>query len=239
VRVGQPAKRPSEASVGGAAANKVVRLASTPAATAPVRQIVKLPATAPVVSAKGVDNSAEAHLDRTQRFVSSGTVSLKGTGAPPANAFAPKTQLGLGGAKAGAIRGSSQELERPYLRLHFAPDPSTIRPPAVLERALALVKQKWVQHQDFRHASEQLMAIQQDCKLQGVENKLTCDAFETHLRISLEKADLAEFTRCLTSLNELYHKAHLLCQTWSAHKNEMIAYRMLFLVRCVCLRVLA
>ena len=169
----QPAKRPSDAgAVAGATASKVVRLTSAPAVTAPAKQIVKLPATAPVLSAKGVDNSAEAQLDRTQRFVTSGTVSLKGAGGPPLNAFAPKTQLGLGGAKAGAIRGSSQALERPYLRLHFAPDPSTIRPPAVLERALALVKQKWVQQQDFRHASEQLMAIQQDCKLQGVENKV-------------------------------------------------------------------
>ena len=48
--------------------------------------------------------------------------------------------------------------------------------------------------------------------MQGVENELTCHAYETHLRLALEKADLAEFTRCLTSLNELYHKAHLLQQ---------------------------
>ena len=55
----------------------------------------------------------------------------------------PKTQLGLAGAKAGNIKGTSTDLEKPYLRLHFAPDPSTIRPPHVLERALALVKKKW------------------------------------------------------------------------------------------------
>ena len=48
--------------------------------------------------------------------------------------------------------------------------------------------------------------------MQGVENELTCHAYETHLRLALEKADLAEFTRCLTSLNELYHKANLLQQ---------------------------
>ena len=35
---------------------------------------------------------------------------------------------------------------------------------------------------DFRHATEQLMAIQQDCILQGIETCLTCDAYETHLR---------------------------------------------------------
>ena len=110
---------------------KVVKLSSSPAA--------------PVVSAHGIDNSTEALLDRTQRFVAGGTtVSLKGAGAGPANVFKPKTQLGLGGAKAGTIKGYSTDLERPYLRLHFAPDPATIRPREVLERALALVKKKWV-----------------------------------------------------------------------------------------------
>ena len=39
----------------------------------------------------------------------------------------------------------------------------------------------------------------------------TC-ARDLQLRIALEKADLAEFTRCITSLNELYHKANLLCK---------------------------
>ena len=199
------------------------------------KKVVKLQTSAPsAVSAHGVDVSSEALIDRSQRFVSatgSTTVSLKGAGAAPANHFAPKTQLGLGGARAGSIRGYSTDLERPYLRLHFAPDPATIRPPDVLEKALALVKKKWVTHHDFRHATEQLMAIQQDCKLQGVESTLTCDAYETLLRIALEQADLAEFTRCLTSLNELYHKADLVSEDWSAHKNEMMAYRMLFLMR--------
>ena len=199
------------------------------------KKVVKLQTSAPpAVSAHGVDVSSEALIDRSQRFVSatgSTTVSLKGAGATPANHFAPKTQLGLGGARAGSIRGYSTDLERPYLRLHFAPDPATIRPPDVLEKALALVKKKWVTHHDFRHATEQLMAIQQDCRLQGVESTLTCDAYETLLRIALEQADLAEFTRCLTSLNELYHKADLVSADWSAHKNEMMAYRMLFLMR--------
>ena len=49
-------------------------------------------------------------------------------------------------------------------------------------------------------------------KRQGIEGELACDAYETHLRIALERADLAEFTRCITSLNELFHKAHLVCQ---------------------------
>lgn len=212
-----------------APAKQVVRLSGPAPPIKPMAQTVRLSSSASAVSKAGVDTSAEALQDRTERFVSTGTVSLKNTGGPPRPG--PKTQLGLGGAKAGGIKGYSTELERPYLRLHFAPDPATIRPADVLARALALVKQKWVEKADFRHATEQLMAIQQDCKLQGIENELTCDAYETHLRIALEKADVAECTRCITSLNELYHKAHLVCQSWSAHENEMVGYRMLFMMR--------
>ena len=60
------------------------------------------------------------------------------------------------------MRGTSKDLERPYLRLHFVPEASTVRPPEVLVQALALVKKKWVTNADYKHASEQLMAIQQD-----------------------------------------------------------------------------
>jgi hypothetical protein len=105
------------------------------------------------------------------------------------------------------MRGTSKDLERPYLRLHFVPEASTVRPPEVLVQALALVKKKWVTNADYKHASEQLMAIQQDCKLQGVEGPLICDAYETQIRIALERADLGEFSRCLSALQEIYHAA--------------------------------
>ena len=66
--------------------------------TQPVAQIVKLGTvslgtSAPAVSAVGVDTSAEALKDRSERFVAHGsTVSLKNTGGPPRPG--PKTQLG-------------------------------------------------------------------------------------------------------------------------------------------------
>ena len=44
-----------------------------------------------------------------------------------------------------AFYGSSQALEKEYLRLTSAPAASAVRPLAVLERALALVKSKWLQ----------------------------------------------------------------------------------------------
>lgn len=39
---------------------------------------------------------------------------------------------------------------------------------------------------------------------QGVATQLTRDAYETHARIALEAADLAEFRQCLARLKQLY-----------------------------------
>lgn len=44
-----------------------------------------------------------------------------------------------------AAVGTSRALEKQYLRLTSAPTLDTVRPPVVLERALQLLKQKWLQ----------------------------------------------------------------------------------------------
>jgi len=41
-------------------------------------------------------------------------------------------------------------------------------------------------------------------RAQGVATELTRDAYETHARIALEAADLAEFRQCLARLKQLY-----------------------------------
>lgn len=42
------------------------------------------------------------------------------------------------------------------------------------------------------------------CCPQGVLSELTRDAYETHARIALEAADLAEFRQCIARLKQLY-----------------------------------
>lgn len=50
-----------------------------------------------------------------------------------------------GGSKCGVAYGTSSQLEREYLRLTRLPALSEVRPPAVLEQSLELVKSKWLE----------------------------------------------------------------------------------------------
>ena len=50
-----------------------------------------------------------------------------------------------GGSERGVAYGTSSQLEREYLRLTRLPALSEVRPPAVLEQSLELVKSKWLE----------------------------------------------------------------------------------------------
>lgn len=41
------------------------------------------------------------------------------------------------------IRGTCQNLEKPYFRLTGAPDPADVRPEDVLQKTLKLMSSKW------------------------------------------------------------------------------------------------
>ncbi|GIL81058.1 hypothetical protein Vretifemale_10178 [Volvox reticuliferus] len=100
--------------------------------------------------------------------------------------------------------GTSEALEKEYLRLTSLPRAANVRPPAVLAVALKLVKAKWLRQPDYAAASEQLKSIRQDLTVQHVRDSLTVDVYETHGRLALEANDLAEFRRCHGVLRRLY-----------------------------------
>lgn len=103
----------------------------------------------------------------------------------------------------GQLVGTSQELEKPYLRLTTHTKPENVRPQEVLIKALAHIKSKYFREEDFEWANEQLKSVRQDITVQRIRNKFVLDVYETHARILLEHGDLAEFNQCQTMIRYL------------------------------------
>ncbi|KAE8997954.1 hypothetical protein PF005_g16131 [Phytophthora fragariae] len=123
------------------------------------------------------------------------------------------------------IKGTSQTVEKEYLRLTSPPHPSTVRPEPVLHKALELVKSKWKKgDHDYIYACSQLKSIRQDCTVQHIKNEFTVRVYEAHARIALESGDINEFNQCQTQLHELYEKLI------PGEAIEFLAYRILYCV---------
>ncbi|KNA25782.1 hypothetical protein SOVF_003800 isoform A [Spinacia oleracea] len=99
------------------------------------------------------------------------------------------------------IKGTCQEIEKRYLRLTSAPDPSTVRPEEVLEKALHMVQSS---QKNYLYKCDQLKSIRQDLTVQRIRNELTVKVYETHGRLALEFGDLPEFNQSQSQLKSLY-----------------------------------
>jgi len=123
------------------------------------------------------------------------------------------------------IMGTSEALEKPYLRLTSAPDPATVRPERVLRKTLEMLKQKWAQGAaDYAYICEQFKSMRQDLTVQHIKNKFTAEVYETHARIALQMRDLSEYNQCQTQLKHLYRDDPSI----SEHVFEFTAYRVLY-----------
>ncbi|KAI4384451.1 hypothetical protein MLD38_002607 [Melastoma candidum] len=99
------------------------------------------------------------------------------------------------------VRGTSQEIEKRYLRLTSAPDPATVRPEEVLEKAVLMVQNS---QKNYLYKCDQLKSIRQDLTVQRIRNHLTVKVYEIHARLALEVRDLAEYNQCQSQLKTLY-----------------------------------
>ncbi|WJX15480.1 hypothetical protein P8452_05619 [Trifolium repens] len=99
------------------------------------------------------------------------------------------------------VKGTCQEIEKRYLRLTSAPDPATVRPEEVLEKALLMVQNS---QRNYLYKCDQLKSIRQDLTVQRIHNQLTVKVYETHARLALEVGDLPEYNQCQSQLNTLY-----------------------------------
>ncbi|GAB4836517.1 hypothetical protein Ancab_001429 [Ancistrocladus abbreviatus] len=119
------------------------------------------------------------------------------------------------------VKGTCQELEKRYLRLTSAPDPATVRPEEVLERALLMVQNS---QKNYLYKCDQLKSIRQDLTVQRIRNELTAKVYETHARLAIEFGDLPEYNQCQSQLKSLYAEGIAGCHM------EFSAYNLLYVM---------
>lgn len=72
------------------------------------------------------------------------------------------------------------------LRSRQEPDPSTIRPLAVLIQTLDFLKNKWRQEGNYPYICDQFKSMRQDLTVQRIKNYFTIQVYEIHARIAME-----------------------------------------------------
>ncbi|PNG99650.1 Leukocyte receptor cluster member 8, partial [Tetrabaena socialis] len=121
------------------------------------------------------------------------------------------------------VVGTCQALDKSYFRLTSQPDPATVRPEPVLERALArLVGMIAAREANYFYTIDQFKGMRQDCTVQHLRNGLAVRVYEAHARSSLEYGDTAEFNQCQARLGHLYGEGQPGCVA------EFTAYRLLY-----------
>lgn len=70
------------------------------------------------------------------------------------------------------LKGTNLNIEKSYLRLTSAPNPSTVRNIHTLKLSLQYVKEKYINNADYAYTCEQLKSIRQDLTIQNINTRL-------------------------------------------------------------------
>lgn len=76
------------------------------------------------------------------------------------------------------IVGTSESLEKRYLRITSMPDPTTVRPEQMLKKVLLWLKEKHKNGDDYEYLSEQFRSIRQDLTIQHIKNAFAVEVYE-------------------------------------------------------------
>eukprot|EP00891_Asterochloris_glomerata_P001031 jgi/Astpho2/1031/Aster-00850 len=121
------------------------------------------------------------------------------------------------------VVGTSEALEKWYLRLTAAPRPGDVRPPRVLRAALErLVALSAAGEVDYFYLEDQFKALRQDATVQHLRDELAVQIYEAHGRAALEYGDREQFNQCQSQLHVLYGRGCAGC------RDEFLAYRLLY-----------
>jgi SAC3 family protein LENG8/THP3 len=152
----------------------------------------------------------QKQLEKRQRRFDGGYKSAYRSPSPPPSS--------------GPVIGTSQVLEKKYLRLTAPPVPSQVRPEHILRQTMDLLKKKWKKEANYAYICDQLKSMRQDLTVQRIKNEFTVSVYELHARIALEKGDLGEYNQCQTQLRYLYALG------LKGNPIEFKAYRILYFI---------
>lgn len=136
--------------------------------------------------------------------------------------LSPKVASNL--LRGNSIIGTSTSLEKSYFRLTAEPDPSTVRPEAVLKQSFNYILHKWEKERNVGYVIEQFKSIRQDISIQSIRNIFAIQVYEMNCDIALKCNQLDELVQCLGQLMMLYKVFP------EETKDEFICYHMLYML---------
>jgi hypothetical protein len=184
----------------------------------------------------GFNASTRALDHRAKRFAGAGGLADVAASATKDNfdRFMGKTTIGgtsvstLLDYEQMKVKGTCQVLAKDYLRLTAPPRAELVRPPHILQAHLVNLKQ--CKDRPYVWLCSQFKALRQDCTVQHLQTALAVDVYESHARLALQAEDVNEYNQCQTQLMELYRVLNANADGAVQHRNEFVAYRLLYYV---------